>query len=98
MVGLEVDADHGAQFEVDEQQEDVIDRDVPLLHHPQEGHHRSPGRDASNGEQRQVVEALHQQVSQRFGQAMHVFAQRFSPVDLHDKAPWYDGPDGAGRK
>lgn len=64
MVGLEINPDHSAQFQVDEQQQDVIDLDVPVLQHPQKFHHRRPGRHRTNGEQRQVVKRLDKQIAQ----------------------------------
>lgn len=83
---LEINPDHRAQFQVDEQQQDVIDLDVPVLQHPQKFHHRRPCGHRTNGEQRQVVERLDKQVAQGLGQFMDVLAQLFGPVDFHDDA------------
>lgn len=82
-LGLEVNPDHRAQLEVDEQQQDVIDLDVTLLDHQQKLRHRRPGSDCSDGEQRQVMERLNEQVAQRSGQLMDVLAKLFSPIDIH---------------
>lgn len=84
MIGLEVNPDHRAQFQVDEQQQDVIDLDVPGLQHPQKLHHRCPGGHRTNGEQRQVMERLDEQIAQRLGQPMDLLTQLFGPVDFHD--------------
>lgn len=83
MVGLEIDPDHRPQLQVDEQQQDVIDLDVPLLDHHQELHHRRPGRDPANGEQRQVMERLDEQIAQGLGDLMHVLPQFLGPIDFH---------------
>ena len=83
MVGLEVNPDHRPQFQVDEQQQDVIDLDVPFFDHPQKFHHRRPRGDCTDGEQRQVVEGLDEQVAQGLGQLMHVLPQFLGPVDFH---------------
>lgn len=83
---LEVDPDHRPQFQVDEQQQDVIDLDVPGFQHPQKLHHRCPGGHCTNGEQRQVVERLDKQIAQGLSQTMDVLAQLFGPVDFHDDA------------
>jgi hypothetical protein len=83
-VRLEINPDHGAQFQIDEQQQDVIDLDVSVLQHPQKFHHRRPGGHRTNGEQRQVVERLHKQIAQRFSQPMDLLAQLFGPVDFHE--------------
>jgi hypothetical protein len=73
VVGLEVDPDHGPQFEIDEQQENVIDLDMTDLDHLQELHHRRPRSDRADGEQRQIVERLDKQIAQVLG-----------PIDFHD--------------
>ncbi|MNE38779.1 hypothetical protein D3C80_1326910 [compost metagenome] len=87
MVGLEIDPDHRPQFEVDEQQQDVVDRGVALIDHAAERHHRRPGGSPADGEQRQVVKALDQQVAERFGQPMQVLTQRLGPIQFQDAAP-----------
>lgn len=83
MVGLEVNPDHRPQFQIDEQQQNVIDLDMPFLEHPEKLHHRRPGGYRTNGEQRQVVEGLDEQVAQGLGQLMHVLPQFLGPVDFH---------------
>jgi len=83
---LEINPDHRAQFQVDEQQQDVVDLDVPVLQHPQEFHHRSPGGHRTDGEQRQVMERLDKQVTQGLGQPMDLMAQLFGPIKFHDGA------------
>lgn len=84
MVGLEVDADHRPQLQVDEQQQDVIDTDPALAEHVQEGDHRRIGGDCADAEQRQVMERLDTQVAQRVGRAVQALAQFFCPFDVHD--------------
>lgn len=83
---LEVNPDHRAQFQVDEQQQDVIDLDVTVLQHPQKFHHRRPGGHRTNGEQRQVMERLDKQITQRLGQPVYLLTQPFGPIDFHDDA------------
>lgn len=83
MVGLEVDPHHGAELEVDEQQQDVVDADA-LAEHLDEGGHGRVGGDATDTEQGQVVERLDAQVAQRVGRAMQALAQFVSPIDAHD--------------
>ncbi|MCY1434549.1 hypothetical protein D9M71_506120 [compost metagenome] len=83
MVGLEIDADHRAQFEVDEQQQDVVDLRMPLGDHADEGGHRRPEYRRADGEQGQVVEGLHQQVTQRLPASMHLLPQAFGPIQFH---------------
>jgi len=73
-------------FQVDEQQQDVIDLDVPVLQHPQKFHHRRPGGHRTDGEQRQVVERLDKQIAQRLGQPVDILTQLFGPIDFHDDA------------
>src|SRR5690554_5513098 len=57
VVGLEIDAHHGRQLEIDEQQQDVIYGDMALVQHADEGQGAAPGGDHADGEQRQVMEA-----------------------------------------
>lgn len=84
VVGLEVNPDHGPQFEIDEQQENVIDLDMTDLDHLQELHHRRPRSDRADGEQRQIVERLDKQIAQGLGQLMNVLPQVLGPIDFHD--------------
>ncbi|MNG91286.1 hypothetical protein D3C79_501930 [compost metagenome] len=96
MVGLEVDPHHRPQFEVDEQQQDVIYADPALAEHFQESHHRRIGGNGADAEQRQVMECLDAQVAQRICRAMQALAQFFSPFDVHDLSiPRYDMKDDA---
>lgn len=83
---LEINPDHRAQLQVDEQQQDVIDLDVPVLQHPQKLHHRCPRGHRTNGEQRQIVEGFDKQIAQGLGQPVDLPAQPFGPVDFHDSA------------
>lgn len=87
VVGLEVNPGHRTQFEVDEQQQDVIDRDVAFFDHAQKGDDRGPGSDGADGEQCQEVEALHAQIPQRFGLRMHFLPHLFCPFVSHDALP-----------
>ncbi|MNF05378.1 hypothetical protein D3C80_2050890 [compost metagenome] len=48
---------------------------------------RRPGHRPADGEQRQVVEALDQQVAQGIGLVVHGMAQAFGPVRFHGTAP-----------
>lgn len=84
VVGLEIDPHHRAQFQVDEQQQDVIDTDPALAEHVQERHHRRVGGDRADAEQGEVVECLDAQIAQRVGRAMQALAQLFRPFDVHD--------------
>lgn len=81
---LEVDPDHRPQFQVDEQQQNVIDLDVSRFDHLQKFHYRRPGGHRTDGEQGQVMEGLDKQVAQGLGQLMDVLAQVLGPVDFHD--------------
>jgi len=87
VVGLEVNPDHRPQFQIDEQQQNVIDLDVAFFEHAEKFHHRRPCGHRTNGEQRQVVEGLDEQVAQGLGQLMHVLPQFLGPVDFHDDVP-----------
>lgn len=64
VIGLEIDTDHRPQFQVNEQQQDVIDTDTALAQHLQEGHYSGVSRDRTDTEQRQVMEGLNAQVTQ----------------------------------
>lgn len=86
-VVLEVNPDHCAQFQIDEQQQNVIDLDVAFFEHAEKFHHRRPRGHRTDGEQRQVVEGLDKQVAQGLGQLMHVLPQFLGPVDFHDDVP-----------
>ncbi|MNF43455.1 hypothetical protein D3C84_245390 [compost metagenome] len=87
MVGLEINSDHRPKFEIDEQQQNVIDLDVAFLEHPEKLHHRRPRRHRTDGEQRQIVKGFDEQVAQGLGQLMHVLPQFLGPVDFHDDVP-----------
>lgn len=84
VVGLEVDPHHRTQFEVDEQQQNVIDFYMTGFDHLQKLHHCRPGCDGTDGEQRQVMEGFDKQVAQGFGQLMDVLAKVFGPVYFHE--------------
>ncbi|MNC89575.1 hypothetical protein D3C83_55310 [compost metagenome] len=71
VVGLEVDADHGAELEVDEQQQDVLDRGLPLAGHPDEGESCRPDDGAANDKERKVVKALDQQAAEAVDFPVH---------------------------
>lgn len=76
---LEVDADHGTQLQVDEEQQDVIDARLALVEHAEEGQHRGPGRGRADGEQTEIVEAFHQQVAEGVRPVVHAFATVVCP-------------------
>lgn len=71
VVGLEVDTDHRAEFEIDEQQQDVIDAGRALGEHLEEGRYRGDGNRAADGEQAEIVEAFDQEVADRVGLLVH---------------------------
>ena len=87
VIGLEINPDHRAQFEIDEQQQNVIDLDVAFLEHPEKLHHRRVCRHRTDGKQRQIVEGFDEQVAQGLGQLMHVLPQFLGPVYFHDDVP-----------
>src|SRR5690348_13481291 len=71
VVGLEIDADHGAQLEVDEQQQDVLDGRMALAGHVDEGDDRRPDDGAADGKKREVVEAVDQERSETIDLGVH---------------------------
>lgn len=84
---LEVDPHHRAQFQVDEQQQDVIDGDVAFVEHSQESHDGSPCGDRPDGKQRHVMEGLDEQIAQRLGTAVQGLTEGLGPIDFHDELP-----------
>jgi hypothetical protein len=96
VIGLEVDADHGAELKVDEKQQDVVDRSVALRRHRKERHDRGPHGGGANGEERQVVERVDQQVADRVGKSVDALAQALGPVGFH--APSHDARCGGRRQ
>jgi len=67
VVGAEVDAHHGPDLEVDEQEEDVGDGGVALVQQANEGHRRGPHRGGTDGKKGQVVEHRCQGVASSVG-------------------------------
>jgi hypothetical protein len=63
MVGLEVDADHGSELEIDEEQEDVSDGGERLLEHRDECRASRPNGGAADSEQRKSVEYIDEYIA-----------------------------------
>ena len=64
--GLEIDADHGTQFQVDEKQQDIFEGCMAVVDHLQVGHHARPDHRGADHEQAYDMEGLYQVVSQFF--------------------------------
>ena len=68
---LEIDADHGSDFEINEQEQDVRQAGVPLRHHFGKSRDCGPHRGRPDGEQRQVMKPVDQQGAKSIGERLH---------------------------
>ena len=104
MIGAKINPDHRADFKIDEQKQQILDRGAAFLDHGVERRGGGPHGGRSDREERKNVEAVGEQSADRIDECQHLLVQGLGAVFLvrHGAAPWSRAPNasvfGASKK
>ena len=80
MVGGEVDAHHGAQLQVNEQQENVLDTGMSTGNHIEESEDGGPNDRRADGEKGQDMKSAHQRRADLVGDVMGLVTELLESI------------------